>query len=1513
MQHIDVQDAKINHAIDSDLQRLLYWSMNVGADDEYDNVTKHPAKRVKIENNETINSEKPSLDPTLIPIARVVFHLRLNPDTDDQAILDESAEHDCDVVLCDFRVDADSATMVLAKSRSKSQLQFKVSNTFADADRQYVTQLLAATRKVNSGAKVDLSLRLIHNNVSRSSELILDTSMYWRDGRADTVSLKNLGTSGSGLLCDYFSVPSPPRDSLLKSGITPQDFYNSASVTVKKEKENNDTLRSVLETPLYPFQLRAVQWMLEREAHGSSTSHLASQDGLLFRPVKDADGEECFINDLECILSRQPNVVNRTPVLGGILAEEMGLGKTCEVLAVINSHRRTDTQSGIGTTLIVTPQTILQQWKDEISKHAPDIVWAEYGGINHLRKSKQTVEEVVRQFTEKDLILTTYQTLAADLDYATDPPKRNLRQSTVDKKQPRPRSPLVKVNWWRVCLDEAQMVESGVSRAAMTASLIPRTISWAISGTPVKKDIQDLRGLLLFLRYEPFASSPDVWRRLISSRVHFHSLFTSIFKGITLRHTKDKVRNELTFPPQRRIVVTVPFTAVEEQNYNSMFDQMAAECGVHVDGSPKTDDWDPNDYQIINNMRQWLLRLRQTCLHPQVGGKNRRALGRKEGAIRTVEEVLGVMLEQNESSTRTESRNAIAALGTKAFLVANAENDTERSEHALPIYQTALQRCQIAVAEDRAKLEAAKLRGHHNDMGAVDEGESNDVSKADPNKVNLRSQLRDSLELEHKYEFFVGTAYYQIKTSKEHPINEKSDAWKNIEEQEINHYDRAKVIRKEYLRAAAFSATEVMKQIKLQTLGKDRSNVVKLSSDSFIGGIEVDSILNQLYQLAKVFEDQDVMLLDWQIKLEKLLISPLVDTDDGEITGDEYEDSAKAQDQIGAYFDALRALLADRTTCINGQINTLINHEAGIILKGLLAEAKQDREDGKEPVESREFAIELLRMRFRFQQSTDPPLSLRALIHNARSLENRLVESDRDSARVTQRARNELHLVKRLLKYLQSSYDELNKQQSKNNNLLGFYKDCMNQRIEYYRQLQVLSDGVRRAKEELDPTLDQKAYDAACANLERCDAQVATLRSKRRFLLHIKDEANNESQRICVICQSNFEQGVLTVCGHQFCKECIGHWWREHRTCPVCKRSLKLYDFHDITYRPQDMTAHEESHSTTSGSSDKKSGKRMDDEPKIYADMSVADLTAIKSIELPVSHSFGTKIDTISRHLLYIRNTCPPGTKTLIFSQYREFLEVLSSALNIFSISHVTSFATNLSSFPNTSSSSTRIKETSAKKFISISTSINSFVNDPQIEVFLLDARTDSSGLNLVAATNVILCEPLVNPAIELQAIARVHRIGQTRETKVFMYLVSGTVEEGIYELSVQRRLEHIRHNSFRHAQNDPPHVGHVEKAYEVDGVLDVETEEAERMELQAGQTSINGLLTNKTKGKGFSGENVKNEDLWYCLFGGTERRERERRMNKRVVEDVLTDENASRVVREEVGRFVRADAHQPK
>jgi SNF2 family DNA or RNA helicase len=82
---------------------------------------------------------------------------------------------------------------------------------------------------------------------------------------------------------------------------------------------------------------------------------------------------------------------------------------------------------------------------------------------------------------------------------------------------------------------------------------------------------------------------------------------------------------------------------------------------------------------------------------------------------------------------------------------------------------------------------------------------------------------------------------------------------------------------------------------------------------------------------------------------------------------------------------------------------------------------------------------------------------------------------------------------------------------------------------------------------------------------------------------------------------------------------------------------------------------------------------------------------------------------------------------------------------------------------------------------------VNAFTEDPKPCVFLLSLRAGGLGLNLTAASYVILFDPWWNPAIEAQAIDRTHRLGQTRTVIAYRLLTEGTVEERIWELQQRK------------------------------------------------------------------------------------------------------------------------------
>ena len=82
---------------------------------------------------------------------------------------------------------------------------------------------------------------------------------------------------------------------------------------------------------------------------------------------------------------------------------------------------------------------------------------------------------------------------------------------------------------------------------------------------------------------------------------------------------------------------------------------------------------------------------------------------------------------------------------------------------------------------------------------------------------------------------------------------------------------------------------------------------------------------------------------------------------------------------------------------------------------------------------------------------------------------------------------------------------------------------------------------------------------------------------------------------------------------------------------------------------------------------------------------------------------------------------------------------------------------------------------------------VDRFQGDSAIPVFLLSLKAAGSGLNLTAASYVVLYDPWWNPAVEAQAIDRTHRIGQRNQVIAYRLLARGTVEEKIRALQREK------------------------------------------------------------------------------------------------------------------------------
>ncbi|MGC1375665.1 MAG: SNF2-related protein [Anaerolineales bacterium] len=83
---------------------------------------------------------------------------------------------------------------------------------------------------------------------------------------------------------------------------------------------------------------------------------------------------------------------------------------------------------------------------------------------------------------------------------------------------------------------------------------------------------------------------------------------------------------------------------------------------------------------------------------------------------------------------------------------------------------------------------------------------------------------------------------------------------------------------------------------------------------------------------------------------------------------------------------------------------------------------------------------------------------------------------------------------------------------------------------------------------------------------------------------------------------------------------------------------------------------------------------------------------------------------------------------------------------------------------------------------------VDLFQNDPSIPFFLISLKAGGVGLNLTAADYVLHLDPWWNPAVEMQAADRAHRIGQDKPVFIYKFIARDTVEEKILELQTRKK-----------------------------------------------------------------------------------------------------------------------------
>jgi DNA repair protein RAD5 len=253
-----------------------------------------------------------------------------------------------------------------------------------------------------------------------------------------------------------------------------------------------------------------------------------------------------------------------------------------------------------------------------------------------------------------------------------------------------------------------------------------------------------------------------------------------------------------------------------------------------------------------------------------------------------------------------------------------------------------------------------------------------------------------------------------------------------------------------------------------------------------------------------------------------------------------------------------------------------------------------------------------------------------------------------------------------------------------------------------------------------------------------------------KFGAHVLKQIQDEADAECPICSEEpmIEQAV-TGCWHSACKECLLNYIAHQRDkgeiprCFNCREPINARDVFEVV-RHSHLTDHS-----------------ADAPPPP---------TQTPRISLRRSGLTGSaKTQALLGHLKKTRKE-EPGAKTVVFSQFTSFLDLIQPALTRDHIPFLR--------FDGTTSQKARAQI------------LAEFSSSPLPYVLLLSLKAGGVGLNLVAANRVYMMDPWWSFAVEAQAIDRVHRMGQTRDVSVVRFVVEESIEEKM--LKVQERKKFL-------------------------------------------------------------------------------------------------------------------------
>ena len=277
------------------------------------------------------------------------------------------------------------------------------------------------------------------------------------------------------------------------------------------------------------------------------------------------------------------------------------------------------------------------------------------------------------------------------------------------------------------------------------------------------------------------------------------------------------------------------------------------------------------------------------------------------------------------------------------------------------------------------------------------------------------------------------------------------------------------------------------------------------------------------------------------------------------------------------------------------------------------------------------------------------------------------------------------------------------------------------------------------------------------------------------------------------------EEPLQTPCRHLFCAECIRGLLLSGRgadkgtgQCPLCRADLSINQLYKPNVQEEVNEDDEQMEDDVkepvvrvkkepgtvlkekSGRAKKrKVVKSEDGSDEDEAAEEKKESSSSSPANADVVH-FDSKLNKLLAELQAMR-AASPIHKALVFTQYLSTMELLKRTMK----EHDFTYQTLEGHMPM------RQRKRNLEEFRS----------NPDCAVFLLSMRSGAVGLTLTAASHVFILEPAINPALEQQAIGRIHRLGNTHREVVVNYLVmAGSVEENLMEIN-KEKLELLEKN----------------------------------------------------------------------------------------------------------------------